>query len=82
MNTDFLVPALVIVAIVLALASSLGAFRSRNERAPETVHVEAAAGAGCPRHIWLVATREETSGHPRVIYRCQDCAAVEVRELA
>jgi hypothetical protein len=35
----------------------------------------------CQRHVWLIAAREETAGHPRAIYRCQSCGAIEVREV-
>jgi hypothetical protein len=32
-------------------------------------------------HRWKVASREEAAGGTRVVYRCEECGALEVREM-
>jgi hypothetical protein len=32
-------------------------------------------------HRWKVASREESAAGTRVVYRCEECGALEVREM-
>ena len=35
----------------------------------------------CAQHLWRIASREETAGQPRIVYRCERCQRLEIREV-
>jgi hypothetical protein len=82
MNLDPLVAALAVVALVLTLANCANNFRARRSppMTPGGLGAEPPVTQSC-RHIWLITAHEETAGHPRIVYRCSECGALEVREV-
>jgi hypothetical protein len=73
----FLVPA-VMGGAALVFGAWLSHWRWRNRLG---LQGRPSTHTGAITHRWTVASREEVAGGTRVVFRCEQCGALEVREM-